>query len=59
MSWICLFILMFSEEVRRELPECIFRRVNETMEIIENSAGRSDRIIRKEEKQKKKVINAL
>ena len=43
---------IFSEET--EVPECVLRRVDETLEMIENSAE-SDRGIRK--KKTGKVIN--
>ena len=38
---------IFSEET--EVPECVLRRVDETLEMIENSAE-SDKGYRKEEK---------
>ena len=41
---------IFSEET--EVPECVLRRVNETLEMIENSAE-SDRGYQKEEKREK------
>ena len=44
---------VFSEET--EVPECVLRRVDETLEMIENSAE-SDRGYQKEEKTGK-VIN--
>ena len=44
---------VFSEET--EVPECVLRRVNETLEMIENSAE-SNRGYQKEEKTGK-VIN--
>ena len=44
---------IFSEET--EVPECVLRRVDETLEMIENSAE-SDRGYQKEEKTGK-VIN--
>ena len=44
---------IFSEET--EVPECVLRRVDETVEMIENSAE-SDKGYRKEEKTGK-VIN--
>ena len=44
---------IFSEET--EVPECVLRRVDETLEMIENSA-KSDRGYQKEEKTGK-VIN--
>ena len=47
-----LFVI-FSEET--EVPECVLRRVDETLEMIENSA-KSDRGYQKEEKTGK-VIN--
>ena len=46
---------IFSEET--EVPECVLRRVDETLEMIENSAE-SDRGYQKEEKTGK-VIMAL
>ena len=41
---------VFSEET--EVPECVLRRVDETLERIENSA-KSDRGIRKKKKREK------
>ncbi len=41
-------LIFFSEET--EVPECVRRRVDETLEMIENSAE-SDRGYQKEEKK--------
>ena len=44
---------VFSEET--EVPECVLRRVDETLEMIENSAE-SDRGYQKEEKTGRKTF---
>ncbi len=43
---------IFSEET--EVPECVYRRVDETLEMIENSAE-SDKGDRREEKTGKEI----